>query len=141
MNRQTLRSVLNSINFCRKAAADMIHEPDNKEWIAAMINGLIDAENAGLNLWEATRIKDGDEKEPLNSEEEDIFNRLQGILKLGAEDFAKMSNSQKFSCARVLVKQGLASFRPPVSGAITDYIGLHFTHIMIGVEKDGYAHS
>ena len=54
----------------------------------------------------------------------------------------EMTREQRVSCITVIERQGvdkLVSVFP--AGCINPYVGLQFTHIFIGVEPDGYAHS
>lgn len=83
-------------------------------------------------------------KEPLTEDEEALFEKLDHILKLPAEDFAKLTHAQKFSAARVINRHGgVSAIQHPVAPAtvLFPYLGISFPGISIGIEADGYAHS
>lgn len=120
---------------------DPKESPEVNQYVARMVNGLIDASDYALHILEATAIRDGDDKEPLDTAEEAIFNHLQKILKFGDEEFASLTHSQKFSAARVIAKQGQDNMHPVDAPQAGEYLGLPFRRIFIGIEPDGYAHS
>lgn len=76
--------------------------------------------------------------EPLTAHEKSMWRNLKEVLRLDDALFSTLTQEQRFSAARVIVKQG--SIRHPVATP-GDYLGISFDHIFIGIEKDGYAHS
>jgi hypothetical protein len=81
--------------------------------------------------------------EPLNENEEVVYDKLQFVLRFDDDLWANVTPEQRFSAARVIMRQGGPTvIRHPVSGgAGRDMIGISFGHIFIGIEPDGYAHS
>lgn len=75
--------------------------------------------------------------ESLNEKEEEVYDNLNGSLRLSKKDFSLLTPEQRFCAARVIVHQGYGV----QSALVNDYLGITFKHIFIGIEKDGYAHS
>jgi hypothetical protein len=129
------------IDAARRKFSGVPQEGENAEDICKLVNALIDAENASIRLWEATMIRDGEDRTPLDSKEEEFFENLNSHLVkdrflLTQEQFDSLTHSQKFSAARVMARNV-----PPEGVFLTDHLGIRFPHIYIGIEEDGYAHS
>lgn len=74
----------------------------------------------------------------LTDKEQIVYHHLNGHLNLANEYFAQLTDEQKLSAARVILHQGYGVKSAFVND---EYLGIQFSHIFIGIEKDGYAHS
>lgn len=139
--RNKLRTLSPLITQARKVAHELSSLVDEKgvcDEYCGLTNGLIDAEDSLLDLHELYSVRlEGHEN--LNIPETICYDSLNKHLRLKQEEFDSLTAPQKFSAARVLVRQGFslnwASQNP------NDNLMLKFDHILIGIEKDGYAHS
>jgi hypothetical protein len=122
--------VANELQFMRDFDAPISFDHENT-------SGHIDIARLHLAaLMSHYYIKCGD-KDPLNYHEELCFDSLNNHLRLPKEAFDQLTHEQKFSAARVIIRQGCGVNH----AALTDHLGIKFNHIYIGIEKDGYAHS
>lgn len=133
--RTELRWIISRLEAARAAA---IRVNDNEQLLE-----FIDAAISTASMQLAPLLIRSEGKEPLNAQEEAIYNNLQSFLRFRDEEWANITEEQRFSAARLIVHQGgVAKIQHPVSGgAGRDMIGINFGHIFIGIEPDGYAHS
>ena len=64
------------------------------------------------------------------------------VLKMTSSEFVtKMTAKQKEAVVRVIEQQGIDKLQNVSRDFLNNTVMLQFTHIVIGVESDGYAHS
>lgn len=145
--RSGLRRLAAQINSARGTIAELkqlLDLPDSKEAYEEADHLLALAAEKADDLKEIHSIKapkdlvtNGYNASSLTEQEEMAYDALNRHLRLPEAAFAQLTEAQKFSAARVILRQGAG-----VENAfLSDHLGIKFPHIYIGIEKDGYAHS
>lgn len=70
-----------------------------------------------------------------------VYRNLNNHLKMEQQFFDQLTEEQKISAARTIVRQGYGVKSAIVYDYMDGCLCIQFSHIMIGIEKDGYAHS